>query len=197
MELDELKQSWEQIGQTKETISETDIKRFIQNSSSSPLAKIRKNMMAELFSIMAILVGFYVFVLFKQEPSKLLLIGLGVITMITIVILAIVFPRLYKHTKRHKLSESISYNLGRNIEQLESDLNLYEKTMLIMYLPACFAGFALSNYFNTYLIIFFLVFFPVYYFIVKKWTQFFYGKFVTELTEIQEELNEDRLEKEV
>ncbi len=192
MELDDLKQSWEQLGSKNDLVSEADVKRFIQNSSSSPLAKIRKNMMAELISILAILVVFYIFVFVKQEPSQLLFIGLGVLTMITIVLLAIVFPRLYNHTKRVRSAETISYSLKQNIDQLSNDLDLYKKVMVILYVPACFAGFALSNYFNKYLILFFILFFPLYYLIVKKWTQFFYGKFVVDLTEMQEELEEEK-----
>jgi len=192
MELDDLKQSWKQLGENKVIVSEADVKRYIQNSSSSPLTKIRKNMMAELFSILAVLVALYIFVLVKKEPSNLLFLGLGVLTMITLVILGIVFPKLYNHTKTNQLSESISYSIERNIEQLQNDLNLYKKVMLFLYIPSCFAGFALSNNFNKYLIVFFILFFPIYYLIVKKWTQFFYGKFVIDLTDIRNELAEEK-----
>lgn len=190
MELEELKASWQSIGESEKSYSEGEIKTFIHQSSHSPLAKIRKNMMGELFAILAVLVGFYVYVFLKHDASNVLFIGLGVLTAISLLVLALIFPRLYKHTKQIDNSHAISYSLEKNVTQLKNDLNLYEKTMLFLYLPACFAGFALSNFVHIAVVLMLILFFPVYYILVKRWTKFFYGKYVTELEEMVGELSE-------
>mgnify|MGYP000079147911 CR=1 FL=1 len=190
MDLEELKASWKHIGEENKPMSAVEIKKIVAHSSISPMAKIRKNMMFELIAILVVLVGFFVFVLLKEQPTNVLYLGLGVLTAISLFILLFVFPKFYRHTKKVDVVHSVSTNLYQNITKLQSDLELYEKTMLFLYVPACFAGFALSNYFNKYIVLFFVVFFPVYYFLVKKWTKFFYGQYVEELEELVQELQQ-------
>ena len=202
MELDELKENWKKIGHQQAPFNTQRIREMMQNSSQSPLVKLRKSMFLEGF-IMFALVGllYALYMLDSFNSSQLALFGLGLFTALWVLFCIYFYSRIYK-TSSFPENVTIKESISQKIATLESDINFYKNINLIFYLPAFFIGILMGNkaltsfeiIFNSewrawlVIVLLAILLYPLYYVFVKFWVQKFYGKFLDELKEMEDEI---------
>ena len=202
MELDELKENWKKIVDQQTPLTATKIHELMQNSSKSPLVKLRKSMFLEgFFMFVAVGLLYAMYLLEGFNSSQLALFGLGLFTALWVLFSAYFYSRIYRVSIAPE-NITVRESISQKITILESDINFYKNINLIFYLPAFFIGILMGNkaltsfeiIFNSewrlWLIVVALavLLFPFYYFFVKFWIQKFYGQFLDDLKEMEDEI---------
>lgn len=204
MELEELKKSWDKIGQQSQEFSNEKLKSLVENSSKSPLVKIRKNMIKDCVLFVIILLFIIAKAITKTyHHQSLLWLVLGSIFIMTCLSIWF-YIRIHNNTKLTSISGTVKEHLKTSITNLSSDIRYLKIFNYWLIIPALLLGFtiyhseisSLNDLFHPSssllleLLIIFIIFIPASYFFINFWAKRLYGKYLDELKEMFEEINE-------
>lgn len=196
MDLDNLKEMWS----NDDAASTPPISLEKQKEIHLPLEKIRKNMQGEFWSTVVIFVGVILFFVFKE--IYVFKYKLYVITLIISMFLVTVFYYM-KFFSLYKNLSDINLNTAESLKDLKFQFELNKQYYLSYYVA--FVPFAIAEtllifetfpglkditgvHFVMYFVGACLVMLFGLYFLGKLWFKMFYGKYISQIEKISDDL---------
>lgn len=71
MELDQLKEMWSDVGQSKTSTSEQELQTILQKKSKSPIAKMKRNLFIEMIIVVVLYTWSTIYYFMKFEGAIL------------------------------------------------------------------------------------------------------------------------------
>ena len=123
MELDQLKEMWSDVGQSKTSTSEQELQAILQKKSKSPIAKMKRNLFIEMVIIVVLYTWSTIYYFMKFNGPIL---GIAWLMLLTGVLFMIYYFRKLKLLKEMEcVSCEVKSNLQLQVKTLEKYIWLY------------------------------------------------------------------------
>jgi len=212
MELDQLKEMWDDVGSKEKGPSADELQVLLQKKSKSPIAKMKRNLFMELLFILVlyVLTVAYYFLNFSG----------GMLSLAWMLIVIGVLYLLYYRQKRKLLNRmecvscEVKSNLSMQLRVLEKYVKFYmwvgtllfpvvfiaSGVIVLLYSPDTTADPVTRERFFIWVFLAVMIVFaavltvPVY-FLNKWYVRKLYGQHIERLKKIVDEMNEDQVER--
>jgi hypothetical protein len=123
MELDQLKEMWSDVGQSKTSTSEQELQAMLQKKSKSPIAKMKRNLFIEMVIIVVLYTWSTIYYFMKFNGAIL---GIAWLMLLTGVLFMIYYFRKRKLLQEMEcVSCEVKSNLQLQVKTLEKYIWLY------------------------------------------------------------------------
>ncbi len=123
MELDQLKEMWSDVGQSKTSTSEQELQAILQKKSKSPIAKMKRNLFIEMIIVLVIYTWTTIYYFMKFNGAIL---SIAWLMLLTGVLFMIYYFRKRKLLKEMEcVSCEVKSNLQLQVKTLEKYIWLY------------------------------------------------------------------------
>ena len=123
MELDQLKEMWSDVGQSKTSTSEQELQAILQKKSKSPIAKMKRNLFIEMVIIVVLYTWSTIYYFMKFHGPIL---GIAWLMLLTGVLFMIYYFRKLKLLKEMEcVSCEVKSHLQLQVKTLEKYIWLY------------------------------------------------------------------------
>lgn len=123
MELDQLKEMWSDVGQSKTSTSEQELQTMLQKKSKSPIAKMKRNLFIEMIIVLVLYTWSTVYYFMKFNGAIL---GIAWLMLLTGVLFMVYYFRKRKLLQEMEcVSCEVKSNLQLQVKTLEKYIWLY------------------------------------------------------------------------
>jgi hypothetical protein len=123
MELDQLKEMWSDVGQSKTSTSEQELQAMLQKKSKSPIAKMKRNLFIEMVIIVVLYTWSTIYYFMKFNGAIL---GIAWLMLLTGVLFMVYYFRKRKLLQEMEcVSCEVKSNLQLQVKTLEKYIWLY------------------------------------------------------------------------
>lgn len=123
MELDQLKEMWSDVGQSKTSTSEQELQAILQKKSKSPIAKMKRNLFIEMIIVLVLYTWSIIYYFMKFNGAIL---SIAWLMLLTGVLFMIYYFRKRKLLQKMEcVSCEVKSNLQLQVKTLEKYIWLY------------------------------------------------------------------------
>jgi len=205
MELDQLKEMWGDLGQSKPSTSEQELQSIMQKRSKSPIAKMKRNLFVEMIIVVGLYswITIYYFVKFQGA-----ILSIAWLMLLTGVLFMIYFFRKRKLLQKMEcVSCEVKSHLQLQVKTLEKYIRFYlvagtlmfpivmiiAGVIIFLYDPKLQTGsqqLSFWPFFLLLLLVTFVLTIPIY-FLNKWYVRKLYGQHAEKLKKIVNEMSEE------